>query len=230
MGNNRRNTITAMTDLKPYYADDWATIYHGDCRTILPSLGRFDLCLTDPPYGIGINKSNRLSTSRGFGGQTWDEQPITSRDLMRLISAAQEQIIWGGNYYHLPPAKCFLVWDKENDGRDFADCEFAWTSLEAVARIFRKRPMNMDGGKIHPTQKPIDLMAWCIKKHETAQTIIDPYAGVCTTAVAGKQLGRRVVCIESNEAYCEAGAKRLSQEYLPLNQPPAPQLSQPTIL
>src|SRR5574343_80821 len=99
---------------KPYYQDSAVTIYHGDCKEIVPQLGRFDLLLTDPPYGIIINKSNRLSVSRGFGGETWDSEVIDSAFINSLFSISNNQIIWGGNYYTLNPSRCFLIWDKQD--------------------------------------------------------------------------------------------------------------------
>jgi DNA modification methylase len=202
--------------MKPYYQDSAVTIYHGDCREIAPLLGRFDLLLTDPPYGININKSNRLSVSRGFGGETWDSEVVDDVLLASLCSISTNQIIWGGNYYMLKPSRCFLVWDKQNDGRDFADCEYAWTSLDAVARIFRMRPMNMDGGKVHPTQKPERLIRWCIAQSGASQTILDPFAGSGTTGRAAKDLNKTAVLIEREEKYCEIAASRMSQEVLAL--------------
>jgi len=199
--------------IKPYYQDDAVTIYNGDCREIVPTLGRFDLLLTDPPYGIGINKSNRLSISRGFIGETWDDE---APDISFALECADKKIVWGGNYFGLAPCRCFLCWDKQNDGRDFADCEMAWTDIDSVARIFRKRPMNMDGGKVHPTQKPLALMNWCIGIAGDVQTILDPFAGSGTTGKAAKDLGRKAVLIEREERYCEIAAKRMLQEVLPL--------------
>jgi len=174
------------------------------------------LLLTDPPYGININKSNRLSVSRGFGGETWDSEVVDSALLDSLCAASNSQIIWGGNYYMLNPSRCFLVWDKQNDGRDFADCEYAWTSLDAVARIFRMRPMNMDGGKVHPTQKPERLIRWCISQAGEVQTILDPFAGSGTTGRAAKDLNKTAVLIEREERYCEIAARRMAQEVLAL--------------
>jgi site-specific DNA-methyltransferase (adenine-specific) len=200
--------------MKPYYQDEYVTLYCGDCREIVPTLGRFDLLLTDPPYGIGINKSSRLSVSRGFGGETWDDE---APDITSFLPVASKRIVWGGNYFPLAPTRCFLVWDKQNDGRDFADCEMAWTDIDAVARIFRRRPMNMDGGKVHPTQKPIALMTWCISlAGDDIQTILDPFAGSGTTGVAAKLLNRKCTLIEKEEKYCEIAARRLSQGVLPL--------------
>lgn len=209
--------------MTPYYEHAGITIYHGDCRDVVEELAPhygekpFDLLLTDPPYGIGINKSHRLSTSRGFGGETWDVDVIDAATIQRVRTICAEAIIWGGNYYDLPPTRCFLIWDKENAGRDFADCEFAWTSFDAVARRIRHRPMNMDGGKVHPTQKPEAVMRWSLMQAPTAaMRVFDPFMGSGTTLVAAKRLGRQCVGIEREEKYCEIAAKRLSQEALPL--------------
>jgi len=179
-------------------------------------LGQFDLLLTDPHYGLSINKSTRLSVSRGFGGETWDDDAVPRWLVDMLIDKTGDQIMWGGNYYAMDPTRCFLIWDKQNDGRDFADCEYAWSSLDAVARIFRMRPMNMDGGKQHPTQKPEKLIRWCMDQVKEAETILDPFAGSGTTGRAAKDLGKSAVLIEREEKYCEIAAQRLSQEVLPL--------------
>ena len=186
-----------------------ATLYLGDCREILPTLAPCDLILTDPPYGIGINKSHRLATSRGHGGETWDDKPVPQWLIMMLRDCAKDLIVWGGNYYTMGPGGWFLSWDKQNDGRDFADCEMAWTSFDAVARIFRKRPMNMDGGKEHPTQKPIDLMTWCIAAAPKAETICDPFMGSGTTGVAAVKMGRSFVGIEREPKYFEIACERI---------------------
>jgi DNA modification methylase len=192
----------------------------GDCRLILgdmgdvlPSLGQFDLCLTDPPYGINITKSNRLAVSRGMGGKTWDDRPIDAETIALLRSKAQKLIIWGGNYFDLPPTRAPLVWDKNNAGRDFADFEMAWTNLDMVARRFVFRPMNMDGGKEHPTQKPIQLMQWCLGFAPDAQTIIDPFCGSGTTLVACAKLGKTGVGIEIDEGYFDIAVARITKAY-----------------
>ncbi len=185
-----------------------ARLILGDCLEIMPTLGKVDAVVTDPPYGIGINRSQRLSVSRGFGGDSWDSEPA---DLSWLDTDTQEAIVWGGNYFDLPPARCYLVWDKNNAGRDFADFEMAWTNLDQVARRIIYRPMNMDGGKQHPTQKPIQVMEWCLGFLPDAQTILDPFMGSGTTGVACMNLGRKFIGIEISEKYFDIACKRIDQ-------------------
>lgn len=178
----------------------------GDCLAVMPLLGRFDAVVTDPPYGIGITKSRRHATSRGMGGKTWDAE---AADLSKLPKA--RQIIWGGNYFHLPPTRAPLVWDKDNAGRDFADFEMAWTNLDMVARRFVMRPMNMDGGKLHPTQKPIALMEWCLGFLPDAKTILDPFMGSGTTLVACQRKGRMGTGIELDPEYFDIACRRVDE-------------------
>lgn len=183
-------------------------LYLGDCREILPTLGKVDAVVTDPPYGIGINKSNRLSVSRGHGSETWDDQPA---DISWLLPMQVPSIVWGGNYFDLPPTRAPLVWDKNNAGRDFADFEMAWSNLDMVARRIIYRPMNMDGGKLHPTQKPIEVMSWCVSwLPDEVETILDPFMGSGTTGVACVKLGRKFVGIEIEPKYFDIACKRIS--------------------
>lgn len=186
-----------------------AMLYLGDCRDILPTIGKVDAVVTDPPYGIGITKSNRLAVSRGMGGKSWDNETPETNFLADMVSMAAQAIIWGGNYFALPETRCVLVWDKQNDDRDFADLEMAWTNIDAVARIFRMRPQGMDGGKVHPTQKPIRLMKWCIDKLNNPQTILDPFGGSGSTAVAATLMGRKTIYIERDPDYFDIACKRI---------------------
>lgn len=186
-----------------------ATLYLGDCRDILPTLGKVDAVVTDPPYGIGITKSNRLAVSRGMGGKSWDNETPAADFITAMIAQANQSIIWGGNYFRLPETRCILVWDKQNDNRDFADIEMAWTNIDAVARIFRMRPQGMDGGKVHPTQKPIGLMKWCIDKLDAPKLIVDPFGGSGSTAVAATMMGVKVIYIERDQEYFDIACKRI---------------------
>lgn len=187
-----------------------ATLYLGDCLDILPTLGKVDAVVTDPPYGIGINRSNRLSVSRGFGGETWDEQPA---NMSWLLPMGVPAIVWGGNYFDLPATRAPLVWDKANAGRDFADFEMAWTNLDMVARRIVMRPMNMDGGKQHPTQKPVRVMRWCLDFIPDARIIIDPYMGSGSTGVACAHKGLTFIGIEREPSYFGIACERIQKAY-----------------
>lgn len=197
-----------------------ATLYLGDCREILPTLPKVDAVITDPPYGIGEaaakNKSRgRLAVAKDFGNDSWDDEPI-SDDLIRMVrEAGKWSVIFGGNYYALPAAKCWLVWDKENGDSDFADCELAWTNLpKAVRRIrYMWNGMLRANGEPrgdHPTQKPIGVMAWAINHvPDPCRVILDPFMGSGTTGVAAMGLQRRFIGIERESKYFDIACRRI---------------------
>lgn len=207
----------------PYYADDSVTIYNADCRQVLPFLPKFDLLLTDPPYGIGYGgKKNSVGGTEGRaknGWRTWktdwdDEAP--PRWLIDMIQdAAKDAIVWGGNYYSLPPSMGWLVWDKGQRDFSLADAELAWTSRDKAVRCFDySRGEAARDGRVHPTQKPVALMRWCLSLVEDAKTVLDPFAGSGTTGVAAKLEGRKATLVEISEEYCEKAADRLRQGVL----------------
>jgi DNA modification methylase len=210
--------------MTPYFQDDAVTIYHGDCREIVPTLGRFDLLLTDPPYGIGKWSANFTG---GFMSKTeaehldWDKAPIRD-DLLRLVARASVAILWGGNYLDLPPSPRVLVWDKQQQGMHFAEVEIAWTTLKTgTSRIkhYGIKSSEVFGAaseRRHPTQKPLALMTWCIGLAGDVHTILDPFAGSGTTGRAAKDLGCKAVLIERKECYCEIAARRMAQGVLDL--------------
>jgi len=193
--------------LKPYYQDDAVTIYHGDCREIVPQLGRFDLLLTDPPYGLG---DRMKGGTWGFSAE-WDTE---APDLGFLLALGLPSIVWGGNYFSLPPSRCWLSWSKTNVVQTMASMELAWTNFDRPAKEYRGKVGTHDTG--HPTQKPLALMIWCIGLAGDVQTILDPFAGSGTTGRAAKDLGRKCTLIEREERYCEIAASRMAQEVLPL--------------
>lgn len=205
--------------MKPYYDEGGIVIYHGDCSVIAPALGlTFDLLCTDPPYGIadawkggfgsGWGKARKESVARN----QWDRS-APSRDLLNaLISTSRDAILWGGNYFELPPSRGWLVWNKPERGFSLAEAELAWTNRDAVIRVFDHH--RSDSGREHPTQKPLRLMTWCLSQFPDAHSVFDPFAGSGTTLVAAKQLGRRAVGIELEERYCEIAARRLGQGVL----------------
>lgn len=215
--------------MKPYFDDGKGiVIYHGDCREIVPTLGKFDLLLTDPPYGIGEGNQKRIlsranaTAARDYGHSEWDNETPDKELLKTVLNCSKWKILWGGNYFEgLSGQRGWLVWDKDNGSNDFADCELAWTNLESAVRKFTWRWAGMlqqnmaeKDTRFHPTQKPVALMAWCIKRAADVQTILDPFAGSGTTGRAAKDLGRKCTMIEREEKYCEIAARRMQQEVL----------------
>ena len=212
--------------MKPYYEDGSVTIYHGDAREILPQMPRADLVLTDPPYGIGERWAKsamvgKNGASRLWGkGETWDDQVPEAELIAAAIAAGDKAIVWGGNYFGLPPGRCWLVWDKIQTFTG-ADAELAWTNLDAPVRVFRMSRVEAYGAnaecfKEHPTEKPGPLMRWCLEKAGDAELVLDPFAGSGSTLRAAKDLGRKAIGIELEERYCEIAAERCSQEVLDL--------------
>lgn len=211
--------------VKPYYQDDAVTLYHADCREVLPTLGRFDLLLTDPPYGIGekwtkgVMSGKRGSSNLWGKGETWDDSTVPLSLITEAISICEKSIVWGGNYYALSPVRGWLAWDKVQvyTGGDF---ELAWTNLDTAPKIFRMSRIDAyqnkaKDNKRHPTEKPTQLMSWCLENYsKKGMNVLDPFAGSGTTGRACKDLGRKCVLIEREEKYCEIAAKRMAQEVL----------------
>lgn len=213
--------------MKPYYDDGKGiVIYHGDNREVLPLIGRHDLLLTDPPYGIG-----RANGMGGGGGGLdprkrlvrkyeggWDEEKPGVDALRLMIEKANKSIIWGGNYFTdlLPQSNKWLVWDKVQTMPSYSDAELAWTNLEGnTVTMFRQCGAGMlavEKDRFHPTQKPLALMKWCLSLFPEAKSVLDPFLGSGTTAVACKDMGLSCTGIEAEERYCEIAANRLRQE------------------
>ena len=206
--------------MKPYYEHDGMTIYHGEMQEILPSLHLADLVLTDPPYGI--DKAGMKPSTSSHGGRKayedlgWDDAPPTDDEVRLLLAAGRNQILWGANYYPaaLPASMGWLLWDK-GQRIDQADGELAFTSYQKALRVITlNRVELMKDGAVHPTQKPVKLMTFCLayaQKHGTLKGIIDPYAGSFTSLVAAKLFGLKGIGIERQERFCEIGANRLAQ-------------------
>lgn len=182
----------------------------GDCRDIIGGL-QYDAICTDPPYGIGAGKMSlgKWRTSR-MSKREWDAE---AGDLSGFGNVPS--IIWGGNYFNLPPSRAFLIWDKGAGfkGRDFAECEMAWCSFDANARVFQYDPLARGDyrHKVHPTQKPVALMEWCLGFLPDAITILDPFMGSGTTLVACQRLGRMGTGIELDPDYFEIACKRVDE-------------------
>jgi len=182
----------------------------GDCLQVMPGLGRFDACVTDPPYGIGMD-GGKVGKSE-YAKKGWDSQAI---DAAPLLAANVPMIMWGGNYFNVPPSDRWLVWDKKNDPTTFADCELAWTNIPGAVRVFRwlwSGPYQQVREKRwHPTQKPVALMEWCLGFLPDAKTILDPFMGSGTTLVACQRMGRQGTGIELDPDYFEIACRRVDE-------------------
>ena len=195
-----------------------ATLILGDCLEILPTLGRVDAVITDPPYGIGRSGKPRSTSShgghKGYADKGWDTARPSASAFESILDAAPQHIIWGGNYFAdmLPPMAGWLVWDK---GQRIcqADCELAWCSVPQPVRVFEKNRVAIaQDGAEHPTQKPVALMRWCIEQTKSG-TILDPYMGSGTTGVAAIQLGRKFIGIEIDPGYFDIACKRIEEAW-----------------
>ncbi len=207
---------------------DSVTLHCGDCREILPTLGSVDAVVTDPPYGIlnlggegstpAVRKSPRQQGSGKLKGRLlnqadvrWDVAPEAALfDLLRAMS--RRQIIWGGNYFPLPPARAILAWDKEQPWPNFSQVELAWSNLERPAALFRVSATRGVPDKVHPTQKPLSLMLWCLGFLDQGGVVLDPFMGSGTTGVAAVSSGRAFVGIERDAAYFDIACRRIEAE------------------
>lgn len=217
--------------MKTYYEEAGIKIFHGNCIEVLPQLGLFDLLLTDPPYGINLNTdSSRFSgggsasiRKRGGGIGVSGGLPIVNDakpfDPSFLLGFGNNQIIWGWNNFPdvLPRGAC-LVWLKRYDdafGSFLSDAELAWVSKGHGIYCRRDLSNNsLQADRVHPTQKPIALMLWCLSFFPKAITVADPFMGSGTTLLAAKKSGKPCVGIEIEEKYCEIAANRLRQSVL----------------
>lgn len=191
-----------------------ATLYLGDCRTILPTIPNVDAVITDPPYGIGTGKAKAAAHGREWGVQEWDSS-VDQEGVEFAIRKGAVCIVWGGNYYSLPPSRCWLSWDKcqPEEWYSTAHFELAWTNMDKNARAWRMSQVQAYStmGKEHPSQKPVDLMMWCIKHAGNPKTVLDPYMGSGTTGVAAVQMGSEFIGIERERKYFDIACRRIEQ-------------------
>lgn len=196
-----------------------ATLYEGDCMEILPTLGKVDAVITDPPYGI--NKDGQKQTTGGHGGRKpypfkgWDGERPADEVFELILGAANKHAIWGGNYFAdlLPPSMRWLVWDK-GQRINQSDGELAWTSLQQALRIctMNRCEIALDGA-VHPTQKPVRLMTWTIEQMGDCLLILDPFMGSGTTGVAAVKMSRAFIGIERDPEYFDIACKRIEQAH-----------------
>ena len=186
-----------------------ATLYCGDCRDVLPLLPKVDAVITDPPYGIGIAANPVRQMHEKLD---WDASAPDAKIINACVSAGDVAVLWGGNYFDLSPQQCFFIWDKVQP-QDFslAMCEYAWTNKKGPAKMHRQSVLSYR--KEHPTQKPVELMEWCITQVGNPQTILDPFMGSGTTGVAAVQMGRKFIGIEREPKYFDIACKRIEDAY-----------------
>lgn len=208
--------------ITPYYQDTLCTIYHGDCREILPQLEKVDLVLTDPPYGMNWSFSGQGSGKNGQGGtgSRFKNKTIIGDDCEfdpSFLLKYKKVIIWG--FQHFPQyfnRGTVLVWVKKYPdayGTFLSDADLAWmNSGHGVYLSETINPSGFQSEREHPTQKPVSLMRWCIEKAGGSGVVLDPFMGSGTTLVAAKNLGRKSIGIELEQKYCDIAIKRLRQE------------------
>lgn len=204
------------------------TLYNADCRDILPTLPKVDAVITDPPYGIGADKGKKgaipfkggKAYERAYHPENdWDAIRPNDDVLRSIVCAGDTAIVWGGNYFAdlFTAQGKWLWWDKCQTMPSYGDGELAWTNLKGTCpkkftwannKIFADRVERH-----HPTQKPIELMLWCIEQAGNPKTILDPFMGSGTTGVAAVQMGRSFIGIERELKYFDIACKRIEQAY-----------------
>lgn len=223
------------------------TIYHCDCRelmdeicggVLLPNgeiINKVNCIITDPPYGIGedgaknhsrglnpnSNDSHAKAQATQFTPKQWDKQRITKDFFDKMFACSDNQIIFGGNYYtdFLYPTSCWIVWDKNNCGNDFADCELAWTSYKSAVRKVKwtwngmlQEDMKNKEKRIHPTQKPIGMLEWIVRNYtKEGDIILDPFSGSGSVAIACRKNRRNYIACELDEEYYNASKERMDK-------------------
>lgn len=193
------------------------TLYLGDCRDILPTLGPVDCVVTDPPYGIAATWKGGFSGKHGWGkakGEAelrneWDEDAPSQKLFDQLRAMSREQIIWGGNYFPLPPSRCWLVWNKPERNFSLAEAELAWTNRDNVVRVIDSP--RSESGRLHPAQKPVAVMMWSVEK--VSGSVLDPFMGSGTTGVACVNLDRAFIGIEREPSYFDIACRRIEEAY-----------------
>ena len=194
-----------------------ATLYLADCMEVLPTLDRVDAVITDPPYGMQRD-GKPVSTSshgghKGYEFMGWDSEPPSAKIFSLIEKAAEKQIVWGANFYpqYFKPSMGWLFWDK-GQRISQSDGELAYTNMQKALRVFTlNRASLAQDGAVHPTQKPLALMKWCIEQAGNPETVLDPFMGSGTTGVAAIQLGRKFIGIEREPKYFAIACDRIRQ-------------------
>lgn len=190
------------------------TLYNADCLDLLPLAA--DAVVTDPPYGIGKDAATRRPSNyqrqAGMLARDWDNEPV---DVSGLLELAPLVAIWGGNYYPLPPSRGWLVWHKPDAVPTMANAELAWTNQDRNTRQISWSIAATNAERVgHPTQKPVRVMAWTLEQLGVMKgaTVLDPYMGSGTTAIACIRLGMNFIGIERDAAHYKTACDRIAHE------------------
>lgn len=197
-------------------------LHNANCVDIMRGIGdkEIDLVLTDPPYGIGMDGGNvGYKGFNNFEKKDWDKERPKKEIFDELKRISENQIFWGGNYFtdYLLPSRCYLVWDKGEGfyNRTYAECEIAYYSRDANCKIYKHDPLAKGDykGKIHPTQKPVALMSWCLNNYSKENDLIfDGFFGSGTTAISCIRTKRRFIGCELDKEYFEKACERIEIE------------------
>lgn len=196
-------------------------VFNRDCMEAMKEFPDkfFELAIVDPPYGIGdkkLTQGGTWATKYKTGDAAWDIAP-TKEYFSELVRVSENQIVWGGNYFNLPPTRCFLIWDKKAHMETLADCEYAWTSFDSNAKIFQ-HVRNTNEQRIHITQKPIALYKWLLKNYaKEGDKILDTHLGSGSSRIAADSLGFDFWGYELDKEYFDASCKRFDQYKAQLN-------------
>lgn len=206
------------------YQMDKITLHHRDCVEAMREMedNSFDLAIVDPPYQIdtinpyqggGIMKNRALNSDKKI--KLWDVAP-SQEYFEELMRVSKNQIIWGGNYFDLPPTRCVIAWDKVQPWTNFSQWEMAWTSYSKPAALFKFD--NRTGGKIHPTQKPVRLYEWILERFATkGDTILDTHFGSGSNGIACHNMGYELTSFEIDGDYVSRAVDRIRTHQLQLS-------------
>lgn len=189
-------------------------LYNVDCMEAMKEIPDkyFELAIVDPEYGINVTSMNMggRQTVKPDKNKKWDKKPPSKEYFREIMRVSNNQIIWGGNYFELPPTRGFVIWDKGDSmyGRSFSECEYAWTSFSLSARIFKLNPNQPE--RIHPTQKPVELYKWLLKKYaKPGDKILDTHVGSASSLIACYDMGFDYMGFELDRDYFEAAQRRI---------------------
>lgn len=203
-----------------------ANLFRGDCMEALREMpdNAFSLAVVDPPYGIGMSGGNvGYKGDNNLPRKDWDKETPPPEYFNELRRVSKHQIIWGGNYFPLPPTRCFLIWDKGAGfkGRTYAECEQAWTSFDANAKMYHRDPLAQRDyvGRQHPSQKPVPLYKWLLHNYaKEGDTILDTHLGSGSSVIAALDMGFNITAYEIDGDYYKEAVDRVrrSQDQLKL--------------